>query len=158
MEPGIILLSERKIIGMKMRMSYRNNLTFRLWSSFMTQRGKILNKKSDDLFSIQIYGENFNFQKFDPDTEFEKIAGIEVENFDRIPEGMIPFTLEEGLYAVFHHKGPASEGEKTFSYILGTWLPQSGYVVDNRPHFEILGENYRHDDPDSTEDIWIPVK
>jgi AraC family transcriptional regulator len=158
MEHRIILLNERKIIGMKMKMSYRNNLTFRLWSSFMPQRSKILNKKSNDLFSIQVYGENFNFQKLDPDKEFEKIAGVEVENFNTIPEGMTAFILEEGLYAVFRHKGAVSEAEKIFGYIFGTWLPQSGYVIDSRPHFEILGENYRHDDPDSTEDIWIPVK
>jgi AraC family transcriptional regulator len=47
---------------------------------------------------------------------------------------------------------------KTFQYIFGTWLPNSEYVLDNRPHFEILGEKYKNDDPTSEEEIWIPIK
>lgn len=45
-----------------------------------------------------------------------------------------------------------------FQYIFGTWLPASGYYLDNRPHFEILGHKYKNNDPDSEEEIWIPVK
>jgi AraC family transcriptional regulator len=30
--------------------------------------------------------------------------------------------------------------------------------LDNRPHFEILGEKYKQGSPDSEEEIWIPVK
>ena len=78
--------------------------------------------------------------------------------FENIPAGMNPFLLKGGLYAVFVHRGPASSGEKTFRYIFGIWLPASEYVIDDRPHFEILGEKYKHDDPDSEEEIWIPVK
>jgi AraC family transcriptional regulator len=39
-----------------------------------------------------------------------------------------------------------------------TWLPSSDYVLDNRPHFEILGEKYKINDPESEEKIWIPVR
>jgi AraC family transcriptional regulator len=66
--------------------------------------------------------------------------------------------LPEGLYAVFLHRGPATTGPKTFEYIFQTWLPASEYFLDHRPHFEILGTNYKNDDPDSEEEIWIPVK
>jgi hypothetical protein len=31
-------------------------------------------------------------------------------------------------------------------------------MLDNRPHFEILGEKYKNADPDSEEDVYIPVK
>jgi len=30
--------------------------------------------------------------------------------------------------------------------------------LDNRPHFEVLGEKYKNGDPESEEEIWIPVK
>jgi AraC family transcriptional regulator len=56
------------------------------------------------------------------------------------------------------HKGAASDGPKTFQYIFGTWLPDSEYLIDNRPHFEILGEKYKNEDPTSEEEIWIPIK
>ena len=62
-----------------------------------------------------------------------------------------------GLYAVFFYKGSSSD-TKIFQYIFTNWLPDSGYTLDNRPHFEILGENYKNGDPGSEEEIWIPVK
>ena len=71
---------------------------------------------------------------------------------------METYILPGGLYAVFLHKGAATTGPKTFQYIFGTWLPESDYSLDIRPHFEILGEKYKNDDPDSEEEIWIPIK
>jgi AraC family transcriptional regulator len=37
-------------------------------------------------------------------------------------------------------------------------LPASGYELDDRPHFEILGERYKNNDPDSEEELWFPVR
>jgi AraC family transcriptional regulator len=37
-------------------------------------------------------------------------------------------------------------------------LPNSNYHLDDRPHFEILGEKYKNADPGSEEEIWIPIK
>ena len=34
----------------------------------------------------------------------------------------------------------------------------SEYEFDNRPQFEILGEKYKNNAPDSEEEIWIPIK
>ena len=37
-------------------------------------------------------------------------------------------------------------------------MPASEYILDKRPHFEILGEKYKNDDPASEEEVWIPVR
>ncbi len=37
-------------------------------------------------------------------------------------------------------------------------LPNSEYELENRPHFEVLGEKYKNNDPNSEEEIWIPIK
>jgi AraC family transcriptional regulator len=37
-------------------------------------------------------------------------------------------------------------------------MPNSDYVLDNKTHFEILGDKYRNNDPESEEEIWIPVQ
>jgi AraC family transcriptional regulator len=71
---------------------------------------------------------------------------------------MEPLALPGGLYAVFLYHGAASQADQTFQYIFGTWIPNSGYSLDNRPHFEILGKKYKNEDPDSEEEIWIPIK
>ena len=158
MEPRVETLAEKKLVGKRIRMTFSNNKTFELWKSFMPRRKEIKNSKTTDLFSMQVYDKNFDFKNFSQDTEFEKWAAIEVADFDRIPNEMESYTLTGGLYAVFLHKGAAGTGPKTFQYIFGTWLPRSDYMLDNRPHFEILGKKYKHEDPDSEEEVWIPIK
>ncbi len=156
MEPRIETLAGKKLVGKRIRMSLSNNKTLELWQSFMPTRKEIKNSKTTDLFSMQVY--NKYFENFDPDAEFEKWAAVEVTDFDTIPDEMESYTLTGGLYAVFIHKGAANTGPKTFQYIFGIWLPGSDYILDNRPHFEILGEKYKHEDPDSEEEVWIPIK
>jgi AraC family transcriptional regulator len=63
-----------------------------------------------------------------------------------------------GQYAVFILKGDATTFYKTAQYIYGEWLPKSEYVLDNRPHFEVLGAHTERDNPNSEEEVWIPIK
>lgn len=123
----------------------------------MPRRKEITNNIGADLYSLQVYPEKY-FEAFDPRREFEKWALLEVKDFSSLPDDMETFNLSEGLYAVFLHRGPASQGPRTFQYIFTNWLPRSQYVLDDRPHFEILGEKYKNEDPDSEEEIWVPVK
>ena len=158
MDFTIRILPEKKLIGKRVKMSLANNKTFELWRSFMPRRKEIRNSLTTDLFSMQVYDESFDFKKFSPATPFEKWAAIEVADFNTIPAEMEAYTLTGGLYAVFLYKGSSSDFAKPFQYIFGTWLPNSDYTLDNREHFEILGEKYKNNDPASEEEIWIPVK
>jgi len=155
--PDIKILQEKKLIGKRMIMSFVENKTFELWSNFMPRRKEIINPISNDLFSIQFYDSSFNFSESDLHKPFEKWAAMEVSDFKTIPDGMETFTLHSGLYAVFYYKGLNTDTQ-IFQYIFGTWLPTSNYILDNRPHFEILGEKYKNNDPNSEEEIWIPLK
>ncbi|KAF0194489.1 MAG: transcription activator effector binding protein [Bacteroidetes bacterium] len=148
----------RELVGLRMSMSFAGNLTPLLWRSFMPRRKEIVNNLNSDLISMQDYGKAMDFRNFDVHARFDKWAVAEVADFTVVPEGMESYVLPAGLYAVFFHKGAASTGEATFRYIFETWMPSSGYVPDNRPHFEVLGAKYRNNDPDSEEEIWIPVK
>ena len=154
MQPKIVTIGPKKLLGLCLEMSLAENLTRELWRSFMPRLKEIETRTGNDLFSLQVYDEDY-FQQFDPRREFEKWALAEVRNFSVIPDEMEPFELEGGLYAVFSHKGMGTE---IFQTIFTDWLPQSGYQLDNRPHFEILGEKYKQGSPDSEEEIWIPVK
>jgi AraC family transcriptional regulator len=156
MQTRIETLSPKKLMGMRMNMSFANNRTTELWRGFMQRRTEIQNKIGTDLYSLQNYPPHF-FDNFNPNAEFEKWAAIEVSDFSSIPDGMEPYTLLGGLYAVFLYKGSNTEAGSTFQYIFGTWLPNSGYSLDNRSHFEILGEKYKNNDPNSEEEIWIPI-
>ena len=155
MQPEIKTLTEKKLMGKRMKMSLASNRTGELWRSFMPRRREIGNNLTSEMFSMQVYDRPVDFGNLDQ--EFEKWAAVEVSDFDTIPDGMETFILKGGLYAVFHYKGSSTD-TTIFQYIFGTWLPNSTYVLDNRPHFELLGDKYKNADPDSEEDIWIPIK
>jgi AraC family transcriptional regulator len=157
MQPRIDTIGGKKLVGMKLTMSLTDNRTAELWRSFMTRRKEINNNIGSDLYSMRVYPPSY-FSNFNPATQFEKWAVTEVSDFDAVPDGMEAFTLVGGLYAIFPYKGAASAGGPTFQYIYGTWIPNSGYTIDDRPHFDILGEKYKNEDPESEEEIWIPVR
>ncbi|RXQ95746.1 AraC family transcriptional regulator [Ancylomarina salipaludis] len=156
MKPLIQDLKEKKLAGQRTKMSLLNNKTAELWKSFLPRRKEITGKLTSDLFSLQIYDTSY-FDNFDPGKVFEKWALVEVSDFKNIPDKMESFLLSGGKYAVFHYKG-LSNDSSIFEYIFSTWLPASDYELDMRPHFEILGENYSNNNPNSEEEIWIPIK
>lgn len=155
MDASIENLSEKKLLGKRLTMSFANNKTAQLWQTFIPRRREIKNSVSNDMISMRVYKEALKLS--DVNQEFEKWAAVEVFDFENLPEKMDTYTLKGGLYAVFHYKGLSTDNS-VFIYIFGTWLPNSDYLLDDRPHFEILGEKYKNGDPDSEEEIWIPIK
>ncbi len=158
MKPRIEVIHTKKLIGQKITTSYANDKTIALWKSFSPRRKEIINAVNSDLYSVDIYNSSRFFDQFNPLNEFEKWAAVEVNSFDRIPEGMEKLIIPEGQYAVFSYKGKPSEAQKTFEYIYQVWLPNSIYEMDNRPYFARMGEKYKGEDPDSEEEFWIPIK
>ncbi|MRT94681.1 GyrI-like domain-containing protein [Ancylomarina sp. 16SWW S1-10-2] len=156
MVPRITKLNEKKLIGIRLRMSLVNNKTGELWKNFMSKHRNITNKLTNDMISMQVYNSSY-YKNFKPSNEFEKWATVEVANFHIVPPGMETFTLPGGLYAVFDYKGSSTDNS-IFQYIFTTWLPNSKYEIDDRPHFEVLGEKYKNNDPHSEEEIWIPIR
>ncbi len=156
-QPRIETIAAKQLVGNRITMSFANNKTGELWRSFMPRRKEITNNITTDLISMQVYSTPPDFRNFNPNIEFEKWAAIEVSDTGSIPEGMEQFTLPGGMYAVFDYIG-SSLDNSIFVYIYGTWLPNSEYMLDDRPHFEVLGEKYKNGDPNSEEEIWVPVK
>lgn len=157
MEARIENLAEKKLIGNYIKMNFIENKTFQLWNGFMPRRNEIKNPIDSNLYSLEVFPVGY-FDNFDPANPFQKWAAIEVTDFEEIPSEMETLIIPSGLYAVFTHKGPASEAHTTYHSIFVEWLPNSEYTVDERPHFAIMGEKYKKDDPNSEEDIWIPIK
>jgi len=155
MTPRIISIGEKKLVGKCLTMNLIENKTGELWASFMSRRQEITNALYKDLISMQLYPIGY-FADFKPTNSFEKWAAVEVSDFEHVPRDMETFVLSGGLYAVFDYKG-SSTNNSIFQYIFGVWLPDSGYTLDNRPYFEVLGEKYKNADPSSEEEIWIPI-
>lgn len=146
-----------KLVGKQQDMSFVDNRTAALWFSFMQDRHLISNRVGENLYSLQEYAPGF-FDQFDPKRQFRKYALAPVTDFSGVPEGMVSYELQAGTYAVFLYKGDPKDAAPVFQYILGAWMIGSGYALDDRPHFELLDNRYRNNDPSSEEEIWIPVK
>jgi AraC family transcriptional regulator len=155
MNPTIKSHPATTLIGNRQTMSFAENKTFMLWNSFMPRRHEIQNKIGEEMHSVQVYPIGFDFN---PNTSFEKWAAIAVNDANDIPNRMEKLVIPEGLYAVFLYKGKNTEAESFFRYVFTEWLPESDYILDNRPHFEILGSKYKNNDADSEEEVWIPIQ
>ncbi len=156
LEPRLTISADRKLVGNRVMTSLTDNKTSELWSSFMPERKSIQHQVDDDLISMSIYGSDY-FNPFDPANVFEKWAAVEVNRFENIPQGLESLKVKGGLYAVFHYKGLSTD-TAVFDYLFNTWLPASKYELDDRPHFEVLGDKYKNGEPDSEEDIWLPIR
>lgn len=154
----IIKVPEKKLIGLSTELSLANDTTAALWQKFMPQRSTIKNRVDDNFYSMQVYTNGLSLDNFTPQTSFTKWATVEVDSFSEIPSGLDTYLLSGGLYAVFRYKGLPKDFPTTLQYIFQEWLPKSGYTLDNREHFEVLGKDYKRNDPSSEEDIYIPIK
>lgn len=157
MQAQLKTIASKTFIGKRINMSFANNLTFQLWNGFMPRRSEVKNQIGSELYSAEIYPQGF-FKAFDPTAPFEKWAAVEVSAADLIPEGMEVLHSPEGLYAIFLFKGTTADAPAFYNAIFTQWLPANAYVVDDRPHFAVMGAKYKHNDPESEEEIWIPVK
>jgi len=153
LSPTIIERPAQLLAGRSLTMSYAADRTPQLWQSFMPLRKNIHQALGADLYSLQVYPPHF-FDSFNPMMEFEKWALIAVTHGNELPEHITPFELPGGWYAMFHHKGM---DKSIFNEIYSSWLPTSGYELDHRPHFEVLGPKYKQGSEDSEEEIWIPI-
>ncbi|MEP3208390.1 MAG: GyrI-like domain-containing protein [Maribacter sp.] len=158
MQTRIEELPKKTLVGKSVRMSLSDNKTSQLWKDFKTEKALVKNAIGTELYSIQLYDDLHYFKNFTTETKFTKWAAVEVVNLFNIPIGFSSLTIESGLYAVFLHKGSASEFPKTMHYIFSQWLPHSAYELDHRPHFELLGEQYKNNSLDSEEEVWIPIR
>ncbi|WGD35391.1 GyrI-like domain-containing protein [Olleya sp. YS] len=159
MTPKIIQSKAILIVGLKDNLTFMTNAqgTANLARQFMPRRHEVLNRVGTQKFSIQMYDE-FNLKDMTPHTEYVKWVGVEVSSFETIPEGLETLTIKEGNYAVFNYKGKPEGFLEAWQFIHTNWLPNSEYVLDNRPHFEKLPEDYYPSNPITEEEIWVPIK
>ncbi|QBS09006.1 GyrI-like domain-containing protein [Legionella israelensis] len=148
-------MAEIKLIASKCDMSFSENKTDKLWRSFSPTIKNIPNKKNNFKYSVQIFPDTNFFKDFDPTTTFQKYAAIEADISENLPEKLEVLTIPAGLYAIFTYIGKPSEAEKTFYYIYYQWLKESGFELDERPHFAIMGDKYIGEHPDSEEELFI---
>ncbi len=150
----LVLVEAFQLQGNAAAMSFTEDGTADLWRSFIPKLETLGHRKDEFLYVAQEFPSNF-FVEFNPELEYTKWACVRLEEHDQELE-----TLEvpEGDYAIFTYIGKPSEAGPFFQDIFSTILPKAGLAVDQRPHLAIMGEKYKGENPESEEEIWIPVK
>jgi AraC family transcriptional regulator len=154
-QPTIITISPKHLIGIRTTMSLSDYRIQELWKNFMPRKHEVVPMDADTVVSAALYDSTY-FESFQPEKTFEKWASVEVPNTTSPHEGMESLTIPGGLYAVFPHKGTTMDFS-IFNYIFRTWIPSSGYKVDHRPHFEIIRIVHSGNSNVQEEDLYIPI-
>lgn len=158
MEPKIVTKTAFLLAGIYEDMSLSNDLTFKLWRSFMPIKMRIATLKDKDNYCVKVHRSINDINHFTPDTLFTKWAAVAIDYVAEVPDQFHLLEIPEGLYAVFTHKGPASTFNNTLEYIFINWLPNSKYMLRDAPHFEVLKNDYNPEDPLAEEAVWIPIQ
>ncbi|THD67542.1 AraC family transcriptional regulator [Robertkochia marina] len=131
------------------------------WKTFMPLVKHLHPFRADEnLYAIQKYTAPKDSSSIDPGQPFEFWAAVRLdENPDELPGKMEECKVDEGLYAVFIHKGSVHTIQKTMEVIMNDWLPGSGYETDDRHHLQVMAPHYKGPmHPEAEEEVWIPVR
>lgn len=156
MQPRFETLAPKILVGQQQTMSLVKNTTGALFSAFMPRRKEIANLTDQFVYDLRVYPPGY-FTAFSPANPFVKWVLVEVDEVGKQPAGMEVFHLLGGEFAVFR----AADGRtdpNVFQYIFGQWMPNSNYVLDDRPHFERLDPKGIKNNPEADEEYWIPIK
>lgn len=157
--PVIVEQPELILVGLQATMSLAHNTTMQLWQAFGPLRRTILNKSNRGSYSVQCYADDFMTTPFTPETKFVKWAAVAVTTENDIPNQLEVLKIPKGKWAVFPYKGTTRDFGAFAQYIYSQWLPNSGYQLDDRPHYEFMPEDYLGpNNPQSEEEVWIPIK
>lgn len=149
-KPAIVLEREFHIIGLKKTVKPGDALIRNLWYEFSQRKSEIENIITNE----KVLGICEYMPDITDESEFEYITGVEVTDYNYIPDGMITKTIPLSKYAVFTHRGTVEEMKRTYNMIYGIWLPLSGYELAEMDTIEIYSTNNQN----GWLDIYIPLK
>ena len=161
-KPQIIAKPAFKVVGMKVTTTLNENIAKgtipNLWTKFLPHMANIPNRINEKISYGICAGDSFDIDNHTRDSDYDYIAGVEVESFDDVPEGMITREVPERKYAVFTHRGPLSNLKFTLDYIYGPWAQKSDYKIVQGDDFEQYDDRFIPAGDDSELDIYIPIE
>ncbi|GGI56613.1 GyrI-like domain-containing protein [Winogradskyella haliclonae] len=159
MKYKVVEKEEILVIGLKAEANFHNIhlVTPQLARQFMPRLKEVTSRKDTYTLSLQHYN-HFDYKTFNPNEGFEKWIGVEVTHLDAVPKKMETLFILSGRYLVIDFEGSIPQFIKHWQNIHSTWLPNSEFELDTRPHFERLPSSYNPMQKVNEEEIWIPIK
>ena len=154
-EPVIVELEAMDVVGIQTLFSMKCNLIPELWERFGSRMQEIKNVARKDV-AVEV---SYDMQGTPEEQTFFVLAGLIVESYDELPEGMTHKHVPAHKYAMFTHYGPISRIYETYDHIYNELLPNSAYDIDEAAcTIEWYDERFKMESPDSEYDIYAPVK
>lgn len=120
------------------------------WQRFMPYIGTIPGQ-----IGKVAYGVRFNS---DDQGNMDYLCGVEVSDFERVPQNFARLQVPAQRYAVFIHRDHVSTIRRTWHTIWNVWLPQSGHEILHAPDFERYGEEFDARTGNGGLEIWVPIR
>jgi len=155
MEPKFLTQPEMKFTGIEVRTTNQEEMdpsTAKipsLWERFFMEKigENILNKKPDSpIFGI--------YTKYESDNSgpYSLIIGVEVNDIEPTPSGMIGLTIPPGQFMVFTAQGPMP------NTLIDTWIYIWEYFTKETSHKRLYTADYEVHHGNDKVDIYIAVK
>lgn len=126
-----------------------------LWQKFLPRLHEISNRKD---YALGIcMSKHPSVEKVEGD-KFVYFASVPVFSLETVPEGMVACEIPAATYAKFTHKGPIADIKHTVEYIWGTWIPESGYELQDAVDFELYDDRFDPVTESGEVDIFVPIK
>jgi AraC family transcriptional regulator len=92
------------------------------------------------------------------ETGFDYLCGVEVKDFDALPNDFSRQRIPAQRYAVFRQNDHISQIRNVMSEIWNAWLPSSGHQTADSPRLERYGPEFDGRTGEGGYDIWWPIK
>lgn len=154
--PEIIFIPPTVFMGLHREISMIKNDTAEIFREFMPRRNEVENRTDKKIIDLRIYKQDY-FTSFNPKNTFTKWACVRVSEAVNLPHEMDCHSMAGGLYARFSAPENPANPSEIFQFIFREWLPNSHYILDDRPHFDILNEGKPNTSSSGTQLIHIPI-
>ncbi len=151
--PEIVTLEPKTMAAMPILDARNIQEVVAIWKKFVPLAMQLPNRIGSDFYAPRKLASS----NIAPSTT-QHWAAVLVSSFNGLPPELEQLTIEGGTYAVFVHKGITKNFMESIEKVYAEWLPQSGYQLGQRLHFDRMGEKYLGpENPQSEEEIWIPI-
>lgn len=152
MDIQVVEKNEIKVVGISWNGSYSQaNVIPELFKVMEDRLEEVLDQTEETVLIAPFHSR---------ETEFTYYVTTPVIKIDKIPEGMVGFTIPRKNYVFATHKGRTDEVENTYLKIF-TWMEEYGYEQD---HQALSMEVYQEENKESIRsdllhfEILIPIK
>lgn len=158
MEAKEIVLSGFCVVGLKIEANLVEigaGLGKQTFQSLIARKDEIKMKKNENVILMQIYPKK---PGFNPQVDrFTQLFGYEITGAEEVPAGMILHKVPESKYVKYTHKGLESELGRSYDYLYGKWMGETGNVP-NGYDFEIWDERYKPESIDNEIDMYVALQ